>query len=340
MIKEITNNEIYIKLATSLTKPNLLDEHMNNDDFLDFSIIRCLKLDIKISIEKTKKQRLLLQGIKKIHDQQNAISPILQQKLIYYIALDATLEYAEIFTTLVELFTENEISELNYLWLQSNNTRQSLFIQSIISHVAAAPTNTQNDYNNDLCLSQFTPLRICSKNFKRPHDAIIEFKKFLLLTNGNIQSKINLINEIKTKWFFAENVNAIIPWLKKEKDRKNLIAWIIKREFIDSTLACEWLLDHKSGQTLKSFISYFDILTAFTPDKATLTAMRLKKSWSQFKTREKNKESVQFNFILPPSIKNLLKDVCDTTGISRNAFVEMAIKNEYKRFQDTTKKGS
>ena len=62
MIKEITNNEIYIKLATSLTKPNLLDEYMNNDDFLDFSIIRCLKLDIKISIEKTKNNACYCKG--------------------------------------------------------------------------------------------------------------------------------------------------------------------------------------------------------------------------------------------------------------------------------------
>ena len=337
MIKEITTSEIYIKLKTSLTKPDLLDEYMDNDDFLDFSIIRCLNLDINLSIEKTKKQRLLLQGVKKIQAQKDEISPILQQKLIYYITLDAKIECAEIFTALVESFTENEIREINYLWLQNNNTRQSLFIQSIIFHIAITPANTQNDYNNDLFLSQFTPLRISTKNFKRPHDAIIEFKKYLLLMDGNIQSKINLIDKIKTKWFFIENANAIIPWLRKEKDRKKLIAWIIKREFIDSTLACEWLLDHKSGQTLKSFISYFDILTAFNPDKATLTAMRLKKSWSQFKTREKNKENIQFNFILPPSIKSLLKDVCDTTGISRNAFVEMAIKNEYKRFQDATK---
>lgn len=337
MIKEITTNEIYIKLMTSLTKPELLDEYMNNDDFLDFSIIRCFKLDIDISMEKTKKQRLLLQGVKNTQSNKNKMSPILEQKFIYHISLNATLEYKKIFTALVELFIENEIHEINYLWLQDNNTRQSLFIQTMISHIATIPTNTQNDYNNDLFLSPFSPLCMISNSFKRPRDAIVNFKKHVLLMNGNIQSKIKLVDEIKTKWFFTENANAIIPWLRKEKDRKKLITWIIKREFVDSTLACEWFFEHNSGQTLKSLISYFDILTAFNPDKATLTVMRLKKSWSQFKAREKNKESVQFNFILSPNIKSLLKEVCNTTGISRNAFVEMAIKNEYKRFQDATK---
>ncbi|MGL6464124.1 hypothetical protein [Aeromonas hydrophila] len=313
---------------------------MNNDDFLDFSIIRCFRFGIYGAIEKSKKQELLLRGIKISCNSVNETTPLLQQKTLFHAGLNATLEYVDIFNHLIDLFIENTLSESNFLWLQDNNTRQSLFIQAIINYIVITPTNNTNGHTHELFISQAVPFRIFSRNFKKPREAVIDFKRFFLLADGDINRKITLIDDIKTKWLSIESRDTIIPWIKKEKDRKKLITWITKREFVDSSLACEWLLVQKSGPILKNFISYFDILMAINPDKATLTAMRLKKSWSQFKTREKNKENVQFNFILPPSIKNLLKDVCDTTGISRNAFVEMAIKNEYKRFQDTTKKGS
>lgn len=335
---EITGNETYTQLASSMSSPEILSNYINDDDFLDFSIMRCF--DTPIPSDKVKKQLSLLFLIQQLSNSPEKATQFFLQMFPYERNGKAQIKVEVIFTSLIEIFHENLVHELHYSWLQKTNARQSLFIQAIINHIMTTPGKHLECHQPDLFISPIPPVRIYCNEFKKSNDAILGFKKFFLLTNGNIKSKIIVIYEIKAKWEFVSRSNTLISWLKNEKHQKKLLSWIAKREFTDANLTCEWLLEQRSGSMLKSLIAYFDTLTAINPDKAELTAIRLKKAWSQAKTRDKNKDNIQFNFILAPTIKNLLKEVCDTTGMSRNAFVEMAIKNEYKRFKETTQEGS
>ncbi len=127
-------------------------------------------------------------------------------------------------------------------------------------------------------------------------------------------------------------------WANKQNKSK-LIDWLLSQEVIND-INYSWLFKQNPRSLIDIFSIYFDLLSGYKPDTATVRLERLKKAWSQAKSREKNKENIQYNFILPPDIKDLLNEICETTGVSRNKLVEMAIKNEYKRFKDVTKEGS
>lgn len=163
-------------------------------------------------------------------------------------------------------------------------------------------------------------------------------KNTLTCMNSTMEQKNDLINQIKIKWIIASAENKISEWIAKEK-KDQITNWLKQQELFTNTIS-NWLSPYSvSHDFIKVIILHFDLMTTFTPDSARLRLKQLKQSWSQSKTREKNKDNAQVNFILPVKTKEKLISICAATGVSRNKFLEGVIKDEYEKLKNTHQDG-
>lgn len=163
-------------------------------------------------------------------------------------------------------------------------------------------------------------------------------KNTLTCMNSTMEQKNDLINQIKIKWIIASAENKISEWIAKEK-KDQITNWLKQQELFTNTIS-NWLSPYSvSHDFIKVIILHFDLMTVFTPDSAKLRLKQLKQSWSQSKTRHKNKDNTQVNFILPVKTKEKLISICAATGVSRNKFLEGVIKDEYEKLKNTHKDG-
>ncbi|AUZ76718.1 hypothetical protein C3405_06260 [Aeromonas hydrophila] len=101
-----------------------------------------------------------------------------------------------------------------------------------------------------------------------------------------------------------------------------------------------WISQYQHEDFIEFTSLYFDIMTALVPDKSELMIIKLKKAWSQFKTREKNKTKKQVSFYLPIKTKEQLEEICKATEVPRDKFLQLLIENEHKKFKSKMQEGS
>lgn len=83
-----------------------------------------------------------------------------------------------------------------------------------------------------------------------------------------------------------------------------------------------------------AIITFFDLLYAQNLSLGELTLKKLKNAWTQAKFREKNRDRVQFNFLMDSRFKNELKEMSRHLRKPQSQLVEEAIDKmliEYKK---------
>jgi hypothetical protein len=267
---------------------------------------------------------------------------------LHYLYFDTTSKLSRL-TSIQQLLIEYRKikSILSYLaWIDSRNNRQCIFVQSMLNFIALEkkpfefPISIKNGTNIvDTTMSiQQIKTKIIDNLFigetllsNPPKKAIDLIFDFFIISQATLESKIEVINKIKEMYASASSENKIEEWIKKEK-RYGCIDWLEQQPAMINA-DFEWLTSQKTPRDIAYFIIYLDLLFALKPDTAHLYTGRIKKAWSQKKTRDKNKAKSQYNFIMSPDIKGLLNEICEAAHISRNDLVEAAIRNEYKRFK-------
>ena len=205
--------------------------------------------------------------------------------------------------------------------------------------------NLTNLNNNMFVLDSIRPLSgdghiIGEKNpFTDRESSLKTIKNTLSCLPTTKSKKITIINEMKRAWLLANLKNKFPSWIKKE-DTKTILEWLPLQTPFTPGNDFYLLREYNNYGYAKLGTLYFDLQFIFVPDRAELELIRLRKAWSQVKTRAKNQNKPQINFSLSPDIKYILEDACKTTGLSRNSFVEMAIRNEHERVKKTIKEGS
>lgn len=240
----------------------------------------------------------------------------------------------------IATYLEYRIGDENLEWINNKDDRQISLIKYLLAHM-----NLTNLNNEMLVLDSIRPLSgnghiIGDKNpFTDKESSLKTIKNTLSCLRTTKTKKIMIINEMKSAWLLANLKNKFPSWIKKE-DTKTILEWLpLQAPF---TLGNDFYLlrEYKSYGYAKLGTLYFDLHFIFSPDRAELELIRLRKAWSQVKTRAKNQNKPQINFSLSPDIKTILEDACKTTGLSRNSFVEMAIRNEHERVKKPIKEGS
>lgn len=274
---------------------------------------------------------------------------------LHYLYFNTTSKLSRLASIQQSLIEYRKIkSILSYLaWIDSKNKRQCIFIQSMLNFIALEKKpfefsiNNQNIRNiiDSIMSIKQTKTKTIDDLFigepllsNPPERAIDLIFDFFIISQATLESKIEVINKIKEMYALASSENKIGEWIKKEK-QYGCIDWLEQQPaMINSDF--EWLTSQKKPRDIVYFIIHLDLLFALKPDTAHLYTGRIKKAWSQKKTRDKYKTKAQYNFIMSPGIKSLLNEICEETHIPRNDLVELAIKNEYRRLKEIINKGS
>ena len=239
----------------------------------------------------------------------------------------------------ITTYLANRIGEDQLEWMNKKDERQISFMKQLLQHISIA------NFNNNIfdlisipAVANAGIIKGDSNPFTSKSSSLQTIRNTLSCLAIPKAYKNLIINKMKSAWLAVNSKNKFPAWARNE-DSNKITDWL-KQQNLFKSPSTYILSQYTNHDYIKLVTLHFDIQFLFFQDRAELQLKSMRNSWSQAKTREKNQSKVQLNFILPPNIKSILKEVCDTTGVSRNDFVEMAIKNEYKRFQDATKKGS
>ena len=240
----------------------------------------------------------------------------------------------------IDYYLSNKVGDEHLEWVDSKNERQVSFVKSTLKYISFV--NQLGANSRPILTPQVMPninfIKGDDNPFSKNETSMTTIKNTLTCMNSTMEQKNDLISQIKIKWIIASAENNISEWIAKEK-KDQITNWLKQQELFTNTIS-NWLSPYSvSHDFIKVIILHFDLMTVFTPDSAKLRLKQLKQSWSQSKTREKNKDNTQVNFILPVTTKEKLISICAATGVSRNKFLEGVIKDEYEKLKNTHKDG-
>lgn len=240
----------------------------------------------------------------------------------------------------IDYYLSNKVGDEHLEWVDSKNERQVSFVKSTLNYISFVNQlgSIQRPILTPQVMLNINFIKGDSNPFSKNETSMTTIKNTLTCMNSTMEQKNDLINQIKIKWIIASAENKISEWVAKEK-KDQITNWLKQQELFTNTIS-NWLYPYSvSHDFIKVIILHFDLMTTFTPDSARLRLKQLKQSWSQSKTREKNKDNTQVNFILPVKTKEKLISICAATGVSRNKFLEGVIKDEYEKLKNTHQDG-
>lgn len=240
----------------------------------------------------------------------------------------------------IDYYLSNKVGDEHLEWVDSKNERQVSFVKSTLNYISFVNQlgSIQRPILTPQVMLNINLIKGDSNPFSKNETSMTTIKNTLTCMNSTMEQKNDLINQIKIKWIIASAENKISEWIAKEK-KDQITNWLKQQELFTNTIS-NWLSPYSvSHDFIKVIILHFDLMTTFTPDSARLRLKQLKQSWSQSKTREKNKDNTQVNFILPVKTKEKLISICAATGVSRNKFLEGVIKDEYEKLKNTHQDG-
>ena len=240
----------------------------------------------------------------------------------------------------IDYYLSNKVGDEHLEWVDSKNERQVSFVKSTLNYISFVNQlgSIQRPILTPQVMLNINLIKGDSNPFSKNETSMTTIKNTLTCMNSTMEQKNDLINQIKIKWIIASAENKISEWIAKEK-KDQITNWLKQQELFTNTIS-NWLSPYSvSHDFIKVIILHFDLMTVFTPDSAKLRLKQLKQSWSQSKTREKNKDNAQVNFILPVKTKEKLISICAATGVSRNKFLEGVIKDEYEKLKNTHQDG-
>ncbi len=335
--KELACNELLKNgIHQSLVK------YMNNPLFVTFCLKRCF--DIRITLHSHIHQNLIDEIYSVVKGE-----PFNNTSIRFYPGdNNSTNEsFQNIYNTLIKLFSINQITPNTLDWISQSNGRQIKCIQLILNFLHLNITQQQAiacDIINDGELYLYptqSPLleetiysaSTQTSDTKKSHEII---NIFFNCCKGSWQSKVTIINHLKEQWIRTEKTNKYQQW-KSKNNQDNLNAWLIEQDIFGVAPQIQYLVERHNSSKLDKIELFFDVLYFLHPDAAELKIQKLKKSWSQNKTRGKNSNKKQSNFILSTSTKKLLEETCNTEGCSMSDLVNIAIRKECERINERNK---
>lgn len=127
--------------------------------------------------------------------------------------------------------------------------------------------------------------------------------------------------------------NTSPKWTEKEGN-KLLYSWLRGNSGITNNPLFGWVLNDVNYTDKDAIITFFDLLYAQNLSLGELTLKKVKNAWTQVKFREKNRDRIQFNFLMGSRFKNELKEMSRHLRKPQSQLVEEAIDKmliEYKK---------
>ncbi|MEB5666465.1 MULTISPECIES: hypothetical protein [Aeromonas] len=317
-------------------------KYMANDLFVTFCLKRCFSLPFNLH---SPIHQYLIDEI------YNAIrgEPSNSRSITFSMAHGRTNseKVQFIYSTLIKLFTINKVAPSTLDWIIQSNNRQIKCIHLILNFLHLNLTQQQammgdviNDgelylYPNQSPLLEETIYGASTQTSDTKKSCEI-IKIFFNCSQGSRESKTAIINLLKELWIRTEKINKYQQWRSKNKS-DDLNAWLIEQDIFGVAPQIQYLVQRHNSSKLDKIELFFDAFYFLFPDTAELKLQKLKKSWSQNKTRGKNSNKKQSNFILSTSTKKLLEETCNTEGCSMSDLVNAAIQKECERINERNK---
>lgn len=166
-------------------------------------------------------------------------------------------------------------------------------------------------------------LEILPKDRKIKKDYIILFFDLL---DFDINTKVELLNRIKSKWTLASQKNDVSNWVN---DSNKHWAW----SYLCQDVPPVWYINSNSqDDLLLGVITLFDLLNDY-PDKRELTLSKMRSAWSQKSYRDKNNGKKSVNIVLSEETIKKLGIICENTDRRKNEVVTRLIKEEFEKMQ-------
>lgn len=291
------------------------------------------------AIDKTEMQSRFIDWIQYLDRNLNECRRIFNENFIQEEVTRGNLGLEEIMRRLVNAYLEFGIIDKDIEWISKNNGRQIKFIKSRMLFISItgpviSPRNKDFPFSINMRFMHGE-----ESPFTSNKSSLESIKNTLTCIESPRAIKLHVIQTMKQEWAYVAQHNNAICWIEKE-DNDSFRHWLKGQEFFMRGGELYWLSQYQHEDFIEFTTLYFDIMTAIAPDKSELMLFKLKKAWSQFKTREKNKTKKQVVFSLPIKTKEQLEEICKTTDVPRDKFLQLLIENEYRKFKSKMQEGS
>jgi hypothetical protein len=309
------------------------DEYFSDEGFLYFCINQTNQIIQPKSTKKHELQNHFKQWVYSIINNYDFCGQIFSEHRAFIFTPTGINIYA-LLDICTNKYTYNKIGDEHLDWIDKGNDRQVAFVKSLLTYITGNKTHGYSiTQTPQILINNF--IKGDENPFTKNATSMTTIKNSLTCMECSAELKVILINQIKSAWMNSFTKNKISEWIEKERDLP-ITNWLRQQDVFTNTISY-WLSSYAAHDFTKVIILHFDLLTMFTPDTATLKLKQLKQSWSQAKTREKNKENTQINFVITEKTKEMLIEICDTIGVSRNKYLETIINNEYNKFKGDRK---
>ena len=245
----------------------------------------------------------------------------------------------EIMRRLINAYMEIRITDEDIEWISRNNGRQLKFLKARILFISITPQGVFHRNPNFPFATGMTHTQGEKSPFTNNKSSLDFIKNTFMCIDMPRRNKLGIIQLIKQEWEFAVTRNKAVRWIENE-DSDIFRTWMKTQRFFMHGEELSYFSKYQQEDFIEFTTLYFDIMTALAPDKSELMIIKLKKAWSQAKTREKNKTKKQVVFSLPIKTKEQLEEICKTTEVPRDKFLQLLIENEYKKFKSKMQEDS
>ncbi|WP_139437170.1 hypothetical protein [Aeromonas veronii] len=255
-----------------------------------------------------------------------------------YIRDDSPLNLDRFIKILHKEYSQNCISKNDFSWIDDKNTRLLCYIWRTLSHLIFESTpNGMFNYNFKLELGETVQPNNIQRVVRVNEITNRNISVFLIICCINrLQidkvNKLQILENIKQASSYAIDNQEITHWLKK--DEKQKIPWMY--DYLRGTRSDYIpLVPRGSIGVRDDIISFFDVTRTFNEDSSKLIALTMKKSWSQRKYRDKNKDKKQYSINMSQDIGDILDKLSLARNENKNAIVEALIRTEYEKIART-----
>ena len=247
---------------------------------------------------------------------------------------NSTLNLDRFIKVLHNEYTQACISKDDLHWIDEKNTRLIFYIWRTLSHLTLDHiSNKMFDFDLKCEFLQTMQPNNCKKIVRMNDITNVKISTFLIVCCINRLRvskaiKLQILDNIKETASYSLKNQEITRWLNKDENQK--ISWTfdyllnIKLRYIPLVLP-------GSMGVRDDIISFFDVTRTFNEDSSKLIILTMKKSWSQRKYRDKNKDKKQYSINMSQDIGDILDELSQVENKNKNAIIEELIREAYAK---------
>ena len=212
-----------------------------------------------------------------------------------------------LFLKLISFYNANVIPENKLTWISQTNIRQTAFLHTLTKYIdfnaimamqnQSVITGVPINFGLTLVSSILPQLNNPEHNRK----SFIDSFNFL---EADLKAKLTSIERIKSHWEWLLKINTSPRWI--EKEGSDLFhSWLRGNGELINNPSFGWVFNDVNYSDKNAIVTFFDILYSHNPALGELTLRKIKNAWTQAKFREKNKDRVQFNFLMDSRVSAL-----------------------------------